>query len=1075
MSVDLSSVTDVSRYQDGTFWEGEKDPEPQTLFGRTLELKKLNSAYNNLRANGSFERVFLRGESGSGKTSLALALQQEILQDGGFFCSGKNFQDCGMGQDPHSSIMAGFSDLCDLILQSDIFNEKLRKKVQEILGPDADLLVRTVTSISPFLDDAKFTSRQVKNEAALAKFKAVCKNFLRAMSSLERPVVLFLDDIQWMAQGTCELVKFLLQDDELANLMIILAYRDEEAEYVERTLLDQIDCNVLEIFLTPLDLTSIGEMISAELQSQPEHIREFDALASLLHTRTNGNAFHARQLIASLKNGHYLKKTRNIWMFNAEGIESEKIIEDSLAKLLSNQIQRMDNDNREILKVASIIGYSFSELTLRDAAKDFFPGIKIHKETLESVEALQRVLDKLANEKFIEKTHFGYQFTHDKLQKAFQGLITQDQKVKFHKIIGLKLLHQPSEGSRYQAALHLNKTCAMDKTERIEYARINLHAAKYCQFRSAFLESVIFLRKGLSFLEDGDKWGDTFDLAFEMTQLLVNMEYIVGNLEACEAANKVIYSRAKTIEMKYDSLVVELDVLAAANQQEEMLRHGLCVLRQLGEKIPPLVTSFHLLQKVKRVRSMVDRKTDDEVSALPCADDPRLLILFRVLMRVTINAIFRQKFVLGFYAAVRAAELTITTGLSVHSSHAFYAYGVVEKKLGYIERTYRVGLLALKLFTQFPTAEAECHVFPGICMNLLHFKCRIRDLINLHPHVINYGLDSGDMFSVSLGASYVTYIRLLTGENLQSLEKFLYKIYSRMVDLGQTNLTMSIEPFLQFMQNMSDSDRNILETISLNGNIMVEKEFKSRCSTRNNSFHMITFYLVKMLLYFHFGFFERAEKVRNELKAMKSYPIEHSFVSIPFSFYSAMIYYARYGSTKKKRYLRMGRKAKKLIHQEHLYDNPNATPYLRILNIEELSRKTSNAKDLRRACDLAIRTQEEEGMNHLEALANEQASRILVAAGSSSAVKYLERAASVCKLKWGANAKFELLKTRIAAFETSSIESSVPSMKSTLESSIDTQTTPNTRLNLLRQSLDLPQMPSQTEFTVSEGCRDNNG
>mmetsp|Transcript_30285 Transcript_30285/g.46230 ORF Transcript_30285/g.46230 Transcript_30285/m.46230 type:complete len:1013 (+) Transcript_30285:33-3071(+) len=1008
MSVDLSSVTDASTFlNDNSSWEGE--PSSPKFFGRAAELNELKSAYNSAKRNHSFERVFIRGESGSGKTSLVLALRETIIQDGGFFCSGKNFQNCGLGQDPHSSIMAGFSDLCDLILQSDIYNEALREKVQTSLGPDADLLVRAVSNISSFLDEANFTSRQVKYESVLVKFKAVCKNFLRAMSSPEHPVVFFLDDIQWMDQGTCEIIKFLLQDDgELSNIMIIMAYREEEVEHIQNSLLHHIKCKALEISVTPLEAVAVGEIIAAELETTAENIFDFVALISLVHLRTNGNAFHVYQLINSLKRDGHLKAKRNTWMLDPEVIKSsEKLIEESLARFLSNEIQRLDIEKQEVLKIASIIGYSFSEATLFDVASEVLEDKKVNKETVGSIKTLRLLLDELVKEKFIKITPVGYQFTHDKLQNAFLCLMAPDEIINLHKIIGYKFLNQPSDVSQYQAALHLNLIGAAGKKEHAEFARMNFRAAKYCEFRSAFLEAVTFLRHGLSFLEDGDKWGENFDLAFEMTQLLVNVEFIVGNLEACKAANKIIFSRAKTMSMQYDSLLVELDVRVADNDLEDMLQCGLKFLHQLGERIPKAVTPFYLLQKVKKVRKMVDRMTDEDFLKIPRGDDdPRLLVLFQVLMRVCINAILRQKFVLGFYAAVRAAELTMTDGLSLHSSHALYAYGIVEKKLGYIDRAHRVGILALKLFAQFPIAKAECHVFPGMCMNLLHLKCRIWELLDLHPDITNYGLDAGDFVSISLASGYIFHIKVLTGENLPILEAQIRRIYHQVCDSGQELMAMGIQPLLQYAINLQRTGSNFLDYVFLNGEIMNEDGFESRCSVENNVFHLIPFYLCKMLLLYHFGFYEQAEIVSIKLKSLKTYAIEYSFCSIPFNFYRGMIFYERYRSTKKRSYLRQARKAKKVVYQEHLYDNPNATPFLKILNIEELARKTQNTKELIRSCDQVISTQDEEGLPHLEMLANEQAARILCAAGSSKSFKYLEQAAFVSKVKWGSNAKY---------------------------------------------------------------------
>jgi predicted ATPase len=66
----------------------------------------------------------------------------------------------------------------------------------------------------------------------LVKFKVACMRFLNAMSSTRHPVVLFLDDIQWMDEGSRQLIETMLDDNKLENVMLIFVYRDEEAESI---------------------------------------------------------------------------------------------------------------------------------------------------------------------------------------------------------------------------------------------------------------------------------------------------------------------------------------------------------------------------------------------------------------------------------------------------------------------------------------------------------------------------------------------------------------------------------------------------------------------------------------------------------------------------------------------------------------------------------------------------------------------------------------------------------------------------------------------------------------------------
>ena len=161
--------------------------------------------------------VVVHGTSGIGKTSLVEILRDPVTSSHGYFVAGKFCKPVeGVMQEPHSAVMAAFSDLCDLVLQSVDFDECRRMEIQEALGTDAELLVRAFSGLSPFLDvKAQLERVDPRSDSALAKFNAACRKFLNAMSSARHPIVLFIDDVQWMDEGSRQLLETLLKDDEI--------------------------------------------------------------------------------------------------------------------------------------------------------------------------------------------------------------------------------------------------------------------------------------------------------------------------------------------------------------------------------------------------------------------------------------------------------------------------------------------------------------------------------------------------------------------------------------------------------------------------------------------------------------------------------------------------------------------------------------------------------------------------------------------------------------------------------------------------------------------------------------------
>mmetsp|Transcript_9126 Transcript_9126/g.13332 ORF Transcript_9126/g.13332 Transcript_9126/m.13332 type:complete len:236 (-) Transcript_9126:346-1053(-) len=191
----------------------------------------------------------------------------------------------------------------------------------------------------------------------------------------------------------------------------------------------------------------------------------------------------------------------------------------------------------------------------------------------------------------------------------------------------------------------------------------------------------------------------------------------------------------------------------------------------------------------------------------------------------------------------------------------------------------------------------------------------------------------------------------------------------------------------------------------LTGAIMNEDEHMSQLIAENNDFHTSTFLFWKMVLAYTFGFEEKAQLMSQEVKDCSFFAFEKGFFSLPFCFYSAMISYSRYQSTGQSKHLRTARKYRKVLARHQSNRNPNANPFLTIIDVEELALKSTDPILIMQACNTSIQLQAGEDFSNLEALANEQASRIMRNLGGPTAETYRDRAIHVYSHKWGAIAK----------------------------------------------------------------------
>jgi histidine kinase len=1012
------------------------------LCGRTTETLTLLKTYETILQNTnrplSKAVLVVHGESGSGKTSLVDSLREPVSASHGYFCSGKFFQQSEGGgggllvsQEPYSAVLAAFSDLCDLVLQSRDFDNRRRTQIRQALGPDGNLLSRAISNLSPFLDDNNnddntyFGLFDTTNKAILTRFKIACRRFLRAMSSERHPIVLFIDDVQWMDDGSRQVIKTLLDDGELQNVLLIFAYRDEEADSIGDLF---SSCNsAVDIPVHNLDVRDVQQLVSALLGSPASQIEE---LTDLVVARTSGNPFHVIQFIQSIQNEELLvyDTTRSMWTFDVCQIKKEMMVSETLCDLLARRLFLLDPAMQVVLKVASLIGYCFAKEVLVAVSSAELHEKQLSPEQIGStnVACIESILDMAISQGFIDMTKDIYHFNHDKLQASCQEMIEPVDIPRLHNLIGNQyVFHSKNDDALFQAAVHLNKAgdYALGKERRDKLARINLEAAKRCRDKSAFDDAAQFLRHGLMLLdeESQDKWTKCFDLAFELTESLARMELILGNLNACKQRNEELILHSKSVQMKIAPLVIDVEVRMAGNETTETVVAAKRTLRELGVVMPRRVTALSVLLKLRKVRHLLRGKSDDDILGLPLMQDRTRSTAVKVLIHLSLFCLMQDENNAAMYSALCATELTMKKGggLSPYSANCFTIYGMCEAGLGNIHQGVRYGELAMKLLDRIPCKEELCPVIYLCSTLLLHWKTHFCSLLPVLAKGLSSGFEVGDVVYCSLCIVTDVGIWYMLGENLASLEQFMRTSYSRLRDLGQEAMIMWIQPWLQFILNMRSSPTSWVALTILSGEVMDESEFIDDLKTMNHTVLLRNVLRHKSTLAYHFGYYEMAATIHQRMDLIGR--VYESTVGGPaYHFYGAMIYYERYRTTRQMKYLKAARKHLKRLKQFEAVGNPNVSTCFPLLQAEELALRSSDVGDLVVVYSIAMDAMKTEGFVHLEALANERLSVILSALGCHDlSNRFFDRALNLYS-DWGAISKYEwLLVQRSLRFNTS--------------------------------------------------------
>src|SRR5262249_4342880 len=134
------------------------------------------------------------------------------------------------------------------------------------------------------------------------RFQTTLRQLLGVFARAEHPLAIFLDDLQWLDAATLELLESLFLQPEQRHFLLVAAYRDDEVDGAHplaktvSTLRERVP-TLQELELAPLDHEALVRWFADALGSETERLQP---LAQLVHSRTAGNPFFARQFVQEL-------------------------------------------------------------------------------------------------------------------------------------------------------------------------------------------------------------------------------------------------------------------------------------------------------------------------------------------------------------------------------------------------------------------------------------------------------------------------------------------------------------------------------------------------------------------------------------------------------------------------------------------------------------------------------------------------------------------------------------------------------------------------------------------------------
>jgi PAS domain S-box-containing protein len=679
----------------GDFAPGEHDtPDrlliPERLYGRAREMGILIAAFERVAASGNPELVLVSGYPGSGKSSVVNELTKVLVTRRCLFAGGK--LDQYKRDIPYAPLAQAFQSLVRLLLsRSQAELREWRDALQNALDPNGLLLLDLVPVLELVIGEQTPVPELPLHDAQ-RRFHLLLRRFIAVFARPDQPLVLFLDDLQWIDVATMEFLEDLFSHPDVRHLLLIGAYRDKEVSAVHPLMrkLESIrksGATVHSVVLAPFTAKDLQQMIADSLHCEPERV---SSLAQRVREKTGGNPFFAIQFLTTLAEDGLLTLDRHHerWSWDLRRIDGMRYT-DNVADLMVSKLQRMPLETRNALQQLACLGSS-AELTL------------LHMVSPDTMEEMHEQLWEAVRTGLVIRGEGSYRFLHDRVQEAAYALIPEELRAGTHLRIGRRLAAETPPDERderiFEIVNHLNRASDLitSNEERQRTAKLNLIAARRAKSSTAYASALNYLSPARALLTDAS-WEHSYELIFSIEYLTAECELLTAELDAAEKRLAMLAERARTA---HDIAVVtrlRLTLYTALDRSDRGVEVCLEYLRRGGTDWPAHPTGDEVRREYEQIWLQLGSRPIEELLDLPWMTNPDVLDTLEVLTEIVTPAVFFDQNLCSLVIC-RMVNLSLEHGNSDGSCFAYVWFGIITgPRFGNHKDGFRFGRLGYQL------------------------------------------------------------------------------------------------------------------------------------------------------------------------------------------------------------------------------------------------------------------------------------------------------------------------------------------------------------------------------------------
>ena len=423
-------------------------------------------------------------------------------------------------------------------------------KQSEVIGPSTEgnrILRKTFPALIPLLDSCKKdgereTEEELDSSATRRHSIQPSMNAIKSSTScllsiisetLDRPLIIFLDDMQWGDAPSFDMLTFLLSSSQLKRVMFICAYRSNEvdAEHLFTTLMDDIPTE----YTHKMDLFSLSPdaitCFIADSVKKEDCENEVAELAEAVYEKTMGNIFFTMQALEELvrKNILFYDMMSFEWRWVVKKVDLAEYMSNDVVESVKGKLKELPKDVQHLLVVMSYITHNSLDVVM----------IRVLMSSGErkfDEQAVRKVL-KLATEESMLMSSVengNYRFAHDRIRQASVEYAAEKNEDFSLPLFISKVLMDFGESPQMEwclfNAVDLLNSLPPNKTNRSSLIDMNIRVAKISRSKGSRVKENELLHEALKSLRSsGIMWkGKHYELTLELYNAAIDSDFSLG-------------------------------------------------------------------------------------------------------------------------------------------------------------------------------------------------------------------------------------------------------------------------------------------------------------------------------------------------------------------------------------------------------------------------------------------------------------------------------------------------------------------------------------------------------------------